>query len=175
LFRLQRFCTTQWDPHTGIFKRSQTELITKHAPTCVTGRLCPQASITCTDYIKDLWVLPNYFFHHHTNHISSLWSRLLGFISMTTFCFLQPSDAWNTSTSTDGRTIEHIQQKFLSLCHLEYNYVNVINYFKFHSFKFRGVIKCVFFFYLMITVVQNLALHLWKHSVFMCEPRFYFV
>jgi hypothetical protein len=110
--------------------------------------------------------------HHHTNHIFSLSSRLLGFIWMVTFFSLQLSDAWNTSTSTDGRTIEQIRQKFLSLCHLEYNYVNVIYYFKFQSFKFRGVIKCAFFFYLMITVVQNLALHLWKHSIFMCKPRF---
>jgi len=77
------------------------------------------------------------------------------------------SVAWNTGTSTDGSTIEHIQQKFLSLCH---NYVTVIHYLKSRSFKFRGVTKYALF-YLMITVAQNVDLQLWKLSVFVCQIK----
>ena len=52
------------------------------------------------------------------------------------------SVAWNSITATDGSRLERIQRMFVSVCHcrffhhFEYDYINVLNYLKYHILSF---------------------------------------
>jgi hypothetical protein len=123
-------------------------------------KLC-ESLITRTECIKDLGVQidSKLHLHHHVDYIFSQGIRLLGLIRTVTSSFsslqsllmlyytlVRPkleyaSVAWNSITSTDASKLEHIQRKFVSLCHcrffshLPYSYTNVLNYLIFHTLR----------------------------------------
>ena len=53
------------------------------------------------------------------------------------------SVTWHSITATDAGKLDRIHRKFVSVCHrrffshFEYNYVNILNYLKFHILSVR--------------------------------------
>ena len=102
------------------------------------------------------------YFHHHVDYIFFQAVRLLYLIRSMTFILSSrqsllmlhctrgwpklgsPSGPWNSIPATDASKLEHIQRKFLSLCHHRFffkhsqqNYVNALNHLKFRTLSAR--------------------------------------
>ena len=122
-------------------------------------------SITRTDCIRDLGVLIDTNLHFH---IFCQAVGLLGLIQSVTLRFSSPlslltiyctlvrlkleyaSAVWNSITFLYACRLEHIQQKFISLCHrrflshLDYSYDSLLKYLKLHK-VLTGITQMSFF------------------------------
>ncbi|PNF36364.1 hypothetical protein B7P43_G18042 [Cryptotermes secundus] len=132
-------------------------------------QLC-HAIITRTSSIKDLGVFldSKLHFHTHVNYIFSERIKLLGLIRSITYRVSSLESLFvlyftlgskleyasvvrNSITSTDANKLEHIQQKFASVCfyrffpHISYNYTDALEKLSLHSLhKWRHHLDALF-------------------------------
>ncbi|PNF15180.1 hypothetical protein B7P43_G14670 [Cryptotermes secundus] len=152
------------------------------------------AIISHTSSINDLGVFfdSKLHFHTHVNYIFSQCIKLLGLIHSITYrlpllkCLYvlyitlvrskleYASEVWNSINLTDANKLEHIQQKFASVCfyrfflHIPYTYTDALEKLSIHFLhKQRHQLDA---FFLFRSFVLNPALLFWKMLAFVFVP-----